>query len=306
MLSSILLERSITLAEKQPSSLDYVSLLHELTLKKWMEAMIQNEWRRADTAAQKLSASQEKFWRWLGSLSSALTDICQGKADRAIGALWAAQKTYPEASHLVASAQIMTSHVLMEMGRAEAAEAAARDAMESARQSPLASEALFFYGQSRLMQGKVAEARRIAEDLSGTSSSQRTRTRYEQLLGQIALAESEPDAGVRAMETADSLIEAESAIASSLSPHVQFALASAYSRAEKPSQAIGTLEKLVRDKGAKLSWPIPYVRSFFLLGREYRSQGKHHEAQRCFQQFLRYWGDGELDRQQVEEASQNQ
>jgi hypothetical protein len=72
-------------------------------------------------------------------------------------------------------------------------------------------------------------------------------------------------------------------------------LASAYSRAERTDQAKRVLECIVEDKGALLNWPIPYIRSFFLLGREHRVLGDASNAQKYFQRFLRYWKDGELD-----------
>ncbi len=47
---------------------------------------------------------------------------------------------------------------------------------------------------------------------------------------------------------------------------------------------------------------VIWVRSLWLLGKFHADQGNTTEARRHYERFLRYWGDGELDRDQVEEA----
>ena len=48
--------------------------------------------------------------------------------------------------------------------------------------------------------------------------------------------------------------------------------------------------------------PIPYVRSFYFLGKIHEERGEMDEARKYYRRFVEFWGDGDLDRDPVEEA----
>jgi tetratricopeptide (TPR) repeat protein len=289
------------MVEKNPSSLDYASLLHELTLKKWMESILENEWRRAEIAAGKLSESPERFWSWLGSYNMAVTYLCRGKSDRALESLAVAAEVYAEASHLVASARIMTSYLLIEMGRLEQADDAAKQATHLCSENPLVYEALFFCGQSRLRQGHLDEAEKLSAQLR---EHVKGRVRHHQLQGEIALKRGEPAGAVRELEKADALLEESTreSFRVNLSVPVRFSLSVAYLDSQQTSAAIQGLDGIVRDKRALLDWPIPYVRSFFHLGMEYQQRGERSKALQHLGRFVQYWKGGVLDTEKVQQA----
>ena len=48
--------------------------------------------------------------------------------------------------------------------------------------------------------------------------------------------------------------------------------------------------------------PIPYVRSFYFLGKIHENRGEMEKAREYYQRFYEYWKDGDFDRERVEEA----
>ncbi len=48
--------------------------------------------------------------------------------------------------------------------------------------------------------------------------------------------------------------------------------------------------------------PIPYVRSFYFLGKIHENRGDMDKARECYRRFIEYWKDGDIDRERVEEA----
>jgi tetratricopeptide (TPR) repeat protein len=197
--------------------------------------------------------------------------------------------------------------VLNETGRPAQAVESAKQAVGLCRENPMVSEALFFFGQSRLRQGQLNEAEKIAAQLMEQVPAKRTgerQARYLQLRGEIALKRGDPAGAVRELEQADALLKESPPDSSraNLRMPVRFSLASAYLETKQTDNATRGLEDIVRDKRALLGWPIPYVRSFFILGKAYRHQGETSKAVKHLDVFLRYWKDGELDSDKVKEA----
>jgi tetratricopeptide (TPR) repeat protein len=298
------------MVDKAPSSLEYASLLHELTLKKWMEYILQRSWGRAEVAAQKLSESREKFWSWLGSYNMAVTHLCQGKSERALESLATTTHVYAEASQLVASARIMAAHVLIEMGRPSQAAESAEQALGLCGESPLAGEALFFFGQARLRQGQLKEAEQIAARLMEGGLPHRTgeaKVLHHPLRGEIALEQGDPAGAIQELERADALFRETTRpdlSGTNLHVPVRFSLASAYLQSEQTDTAIRVLEDLVRDTRALLHRPIPFVRSFFHLGKAWAQKGETSKATEYLERFIRYWKEGQLDSDKIEEAKE--
>jgi hypothetical protein len=52
----------------------------------------------------------------------------------------------------------------------------------------------------------------------------------------------------------------------------------------------------------RLDWPIPYVRSFYFLGKIHENRGEMDQARKYYRRFYEYWKDGDIDREWVEEA----
>jgi hypothetical protein len=54
-------------------------------------------------------------------------------------------------------------------------------------------------------------------------------------------------------------------------------------------------QRITESTTEHLDWPIPYVRSFFFLGKIHEDRGEVDD----------YWRDGDIDRERVEEALSN-
>jgi hypothetical protein len=49
-------------------------------------------------------------------------------------------------------------------------------------------------------------------------------------------------------------------------------------------------------------WPVPYVRSFYFLGKIYEKRGEMEKSRQYHKRFYEYWKDGDIDRERVAEA----
>jgi tetratricopeptide (TPR) repeat protein len=178
-------------------------------------------------------------------------------------------------------------------------------------ENPLVGEALLFFGQARLRQGQLKEAEHIAAELMGRtlpSSTGETEARYHELQGEIALKRGDPAGAIRELERADALLQGTAlpnSPAANLRLPVRFSLALAYLQSEQTSTAIQALDGLVQDTRGLLDWPIPFVRSFFYLGKAYKRQGEISKATKYLERFIQYWKEGQLDSDKIEEAKKH-
>jgi tetratricopeptide (TPR) repeat protein len=84
-----------------------------------------------------------------------------------------------------------------------------------------------------------------------------------------------------------------------------YSLASAQLATGDESQAAEWLQKIVTKTGNDRYYsPIPYVRSFYFLGKVHENRGEMDQARHYYQRFLDFWKDGDMDRDRVEEALQ--
>jgi hypothetical protein len=49
-------------------------------------------------------------------------------------------------------------------------------------------------------------------------------------------------------------------------------------------------------------YPVQFVRSFYFLGTLHEKRGDMAKARDAYRRFVRYWKDGDLDRERVAEA----
>ena len=91
---------------------------------------------------------------------------------------------------------------------------------------------------------------------------------------------------------------------SGLDQHVPiwFSLASAHLAAGDEEKAAEWLGRITESTTEHIRWPIRYVRSFYLLGKIQEERGEMEEARKYYRRFVEFWGDGDLDRDRVQEA----
>ncbi len=291
---------------KQPSSLDFTSLLHELTLKKWVKSILSEDWHGAAVAAGKMAESSERFWKWLGLVNLSVTRLYRGEGAASLSLLEQAAQAYPDSEALCSSARATTAHVLLETGRP-------KEALEQARLAAMTEatlphqEALFYLGIAKARLGETAEAERTAEELlrhSGATGLNSEMARFHLLKGELALARDRRSEAGEEFQRAEAALPAKSTEIPSQSLHVPVWYSRAYCNLEGGdfgAAAVG-FEGIVTSFSLHVDWPILYVRSFYLLGQIRERQGAAEGARTNYRRFVEFWKEGDLDRRWVQEA----
>ncbi len=275
---------------KQPSSLDYESLLHELALKNWRRSLLAADFPRALQNADQLARSRDRFWRWQGSLDKAVTHLCQGRSESARESLEAAKACFREVPGLRAPALEIEAHFWMETGRP-------RRALEAALEADVETPVLSYLrglAHARLAQRESAES--IARDLARPGSP------LGRALSRHVAAETRPEAAVELLTEGESSLALTEGGAASAGILVRFALASALLERRKMESALAAFDEVLRDAEAVLHWPIPFIRALFFRGRIHALGGNEPGASADGARFLSWWAMGDLDRERVDEA----
>jgi tetratricopeptide (TPR) repeat protein len=156
--------------------------------------------------------------------------------------------------------------------------------------------------------GNWSEAKDTAERLRKEAESlptEREKRRYHHLMGEIFLARNETAPAIKELQNAQSMLPAPGISWSRASlKHVPiwFSLACAYLVAGDENGATEWFERITESTTEHIWWPIPYVRSFYFLGKIHENRGEMEKAREYYRRFYEYWKDGDMDRERVEEA----
>ena len=278
------------MSRKNPSSLDYETLLHELALKSWRRSLLEGDLARATQNAEKLAQSRDRFWRWQGFLDLAVTCLCRGRGREAREALESAKACFREVPGLLAPAFEIEAHYWLETGRPHRT-------IEVARAAPAATPLLHYFSglaSARLSDpdGSALAARELAQSGAPLAAA----------LSRHVAAETDP---ARAVEQ---LAEAEGSLGDPVPSNegilIRFALAAALVERGETERALALFDLLLRDPEALLFWPIPFIRALFFRGRIRALRGDPTGASDDGKRFLACWGTGDIDRERVEESRQ--
>jgi tetratricopeptide (TPR) repeat protein len=123
-------------------------------------------------------------------------------------------------------------------------------------------------------------------------------------MGELALTRGDLAEATEELEQAQSMLPARGLLYVDLPQHVPiwFSLASAYLSAGDESKAAECFQRITESTTERLWWPIPYVRSFYFLGKIHENRGEMDKAREYYRRFYEYWKDGDMDRERVEEA----
>ena len=83
---------------------------------------------------------------------------------------------------------------------------------------------------------------------------------------------------------------------------IWFALARSYMESGDDERAAEWFRSIIESTAERVAWPVPYVRSFYFLGKIHENRGETETAREYYGRFYEYWKDGDLDRERVEEA----
>lgn len=278
------------MSPREPSSLDYSSLLHVLSLNRWRHSILHEEWKQAEVAAGRIAESPEPLWKWLGLLNLASTRLYRGRSQEALSLLDESAHAASPMRPMTAWSHALAAHVLLETGRPADGIERTRLAEREGAGERAEREAIFVGAVARARLGHWREAEEGVARLERALGARPAGTemwRVDHLSGEIALARGDSAAAVHSLGRAlASLPDGE--------VRLWFSLASAYLAADEATQAEKWFERIVGSADEHLDWPIPYVRSFYFLGR----LGSREHCRR----FVTCWGEGDLDLERVAEA----
>jgi tetratricopeptide (TPR) repeat protein len=284
-------------SEKTPSSLDYETLLHELALKNWRLALLERDFTRALSNAEKLARSRDRFWRWQGLLDVSTTRLCLGDSTGALAALAGGLDCFPDVPELGAPALEGEAHILVESGRAEEALHLTRAA------SPATPMLLYLRGLATARLFRGSEALAIASSLTNPDP-RRGNLLERHLRAEVAIADRRYADAVDSLRDALAVSGEPSRLGSSPGVLLLYALGAALDDGDRGDEALRVFDELGSLEEALLYWPIPVVRSYYHSGRILAAKGEKARAIEAFSIFLAHWTNGDLDRDRVEEALQ--
>ncbi len=67
-------------------------------------------------------------------------------------------------------------------------------------------------------------------------------------------------------------------------------------------EAVKSFERVAESTNEHTRSPVPYVRSFYFLGKIHENRGDMEKAREYYRRFYEFWKDGDLDRERLDEA----
>ena len=299
------LEEGLQMMDKA-AELDPGDLAPEAT--RFYVSLLREQWEPARSAASKLAASPDPYWRWLGRMSEAQVRLFRGRSQEALVELDKAARSDTESGERAALSRTAEARVLMLRGaHARALEEALRAQREAA--GNLGEwQGLFVAALAQEALGRHAEADATAETLRRKADaipSDKEKRRYRHLTAELALARGDTARALEELNKAQETLSPRGTFAGSELPQhvpIWFDLGSAYLAAGDREKAGYWLRKVTESTTEHVHWPVPYVRSFYLLGTIHEARGEAEKALECYRRFVAFWGQADLDRERVAEA----
>ena len=280
-------------------------------------ALLRDRYDDAEAMIATPSEVEPLALHWLSWHQRALVALHRGKSAEALEHLDRSIAVFGKPDRLGGYSHNAASRIYLETGRATEAFERAELAQAAGSGDPPEWEGLFLASLAKAHLGDLDEARVIADKLEERTRpipSDKERRRHLHLLGSLNLHEGNHDAAIRSLEEARSMLfphaagilpfvtSAEGRAGSP--PHVPilYALASAYLETGDNEQARETFQRIVDTRIERLAYPIDYVRSLYFLGQLHERRGDEEGASDYYGRFLAHWGDGDLDRERVDEA----
>jgi tetratricopeptide (TPR) repeat protein len=276
----------------------------------WLEAgrsnvfILREEWEEARAAAERTLASSNHEESLTGSFILATIELYRGDSKKALQILEEAAGAHPDHRNLRAAAKNYEASVLLQKGEPGAALALAETARVEGEGDLGEWEALYFAGLARAKLAQWNEADRTADLLWEETKSlptEKEKRRLHHLKGELALAKGETDRAVDELTRAQSMLAARGSTESTHVP-IWFSLGSAHLAAGNDTEAAKWFVRVIDSTTEHIDWPIPYVRSYYFLGKIHENRGDMDKAREYYQRFVEFWKDGDLDRERVEEA----
>ena len=237
--------------------------------------MLEADGEKAETNAKKLAASHDKFWRFVGHIHVYTSRLTRGQATLAIDALADAARVFAEPGEIAAIAKSLQAHIHLETHSPKSALAALQGAVATPEVS-------------------YWRALACALETHGKPTSN--------AFASHVCAEIDPQSRLASLQRAAAALEEQAFLSPEPVLPIRFAYASALEDAGFNADAEARFREITRAPGSLAYWPIPYIRSLYRLGRLGSDESTR---QRSMGRFAAFWKGGELDRAEVQSASQS-
>jgi tetratricopeptide (TPR) repeat protein len=271
---------------------------------RWLASILMEEWKKAESAALGLEAFQNPTEKLRGFRELGITELYLGRSQSGLRFLEQAVLAHEEPEPTSASIHNLLAHVLLELGEASEALDHTKTSKSDGEGNPPEWEGLFYEAVAKAQLGQWQDADMAAEELGTIAESlptEKEKRRYHHLLGELARIRGDTALAVDELELAQSMLPE----GSNRSPHVAIwsSLANAYLEAGDEQKAAQWFQRVAESGFEHINWPIPYVRSFYFLGKIHESRGEMEKARQYYRRFYEFWKDGDMDRERVEEAA---
>ncbi|MCP4656703.1 MAG: protein kinase [bacterium] len=282
---------------------------HQIHYGRWRTQVLREDWDQAELEATRILGSSDSFARWRGAVSQARIRSFRGRSEEALRRFDEAVGAHAEADDFTALTHCWKAELLLQRGEADRALAEAELAREQGREGWPELKGLFLAALAHQQLDRPSEASRMEEALRQRAAAYPNAVeerQFHHLAGLLALGRGDAEVAVRALRRAESLLPPEGVeVHWHVYPdHVRiwYALGEAEIAAGRPEEALRWFRQAVTSGAEHLESPVPYVRSFYFLGRLHQERGEAAEARRNFARFLELWQGGDLDRDRVGEA----
>ena len=266
-------------------------------------AILQEDWRAAEQAANRFGQIPAPFATSAEIAFLFQISTYQGQAVDVSAAAERSIASYPAPGAPRANSYANWGVALFEMGSHEKALEYAHKARQEGRgdEPDLLAHGLEVLAQQQLGQERRADL--LAEELTGRVEAipgPEGKSWAGEIRGRLALMRGDTTTAIAELEQ----VEENRPPNDEDNIGVWFHLGTAFLEAGRLADAQTRFERIVSSHGDRIFSPREYVRSYYLLGQIHEQQGDTAEARDSYQQFLAYWGDGDLDRERLDHARQ--
>jgi tetratricopeptide (TPR) repeat protein len=268
----------------------------------WAAYVLTERWDDARRAARAVQTGPVAPMRWVGYAMEGIGELYRGRRDAGIKLLRAGIEVVPDPAQEMDIRKI-DAIFSSRLGREVEALERAESLLETTEDPEHVRDLSFVAAIAELKLGRQPEAesylaRALATIDGEDEEAQRTR---HYLRGMFALEQGRNDAAIRELLAAEPYLP-DVAQQSLEHADVWGGLGRAYLAEGDPAEAAVWFETLIDSGTSRLIMPAAYVRSHFLLAECRKALGDPSNARKHYAKFLEYWGEGELDRDRVEQA----
>ncbi len=260
------------------------------------------QWDEAEASALALFESSSPMIKVQGARLLSLIQLYKGRSQQVLDDI---AEGIPALENVPYFGNVYNflSYIHLERGEAELALETAEKARNEDNEPPVRREGLGRAALAGMGLGRLDGAEKLIEDYRAqveNAPSEKEMRSYYYLSAKLARARGNPVKAVEDLNKAASMLPPRSW--GDEHAEIWFALAQAHQETGDQERAKQWLVRLTESRTERLSAPIPYVRSLYLLGRIHEDRGEMEKAREYYRRFLGYWEDGDLDRERIADA----